>query len=83
MAAEKFIRVSVTLPVGVKLASDRHDGGDVADLLSVADGFFSSRRTRVRQESSGALELTLECPQAKRDELIEMLSALVRDLRAS
>jgi len=81
MAAEKFIRVKVTLPVGVTLitASKSSSGtllgpflrGDLSDYVAT------------RETSTGPLELTLECPQEKRDELIDALGALVRDLRAS
>lgn len=82
MAAEKFIRVSVQLPVGVKLAtaSKSSSGSLLGPFMRGEFADFFSKEVSTTEASTGALTLTLECPEAKRDELCQALSLLVRDL---
>jgi hypothetical protein len=85
MAAEKFIRVTCKLPIGVKLSTKAGTLGARRDN-SMMDRFFDSFASEVTTtvlESTEPLTLTLECPAAKRDELIAALASLVRDLNAT
>lgn len=85
MAAEKFIRVSMRLPAGVALSSAAENRlmGRSPLMTGYLSEFFGEGRLEEKRSSVGRIELTLECPDAKRDELALALEALVRDLRAS
>ncbi len=82
MAAEKFIRVSVTLPVGVRLAtaSKSASGSLLGPFMRGECADFFGTELSTSKASTGPLTLTLECPEAKRDELCNALSVLIRDL---
>jgi hypothetical protein len=86
MAAEKFIRVTVQLPLGVSAQAQVMP--DPAHSL-LGSGFPALTRAFMelgmparieRIESTAALMLTFECPESKRDELCNALSVLIRDL---
>jgi len=85
MAAEKFIRVTCKLPVGVVLGSEGIVGMARDALLDswIAGHLSEMHQTSfssIRKESSGPLTLTLECPESKRGELCDALNRLLVEL---
>jgi len=87
MAAEKFIRVTVQLPLGVGVLTRATQGARQSSFggrYPALEQAFASLGVEERSySSSGPLTLEIECPAAKRDELIAALASLVRDLNAS